>query len=102
MAKSYIGEIVIKSKKTAELSGFFGATTQIRTGDLILTKDVLYQLSHSSVLSNDIDYIRFASECQEVLGKFFRFFENNVSPFFSIRYQREWADVFTVCFANIL
>ena len=33
----------------AELSGFFGAATQIRTGDLILTKDVLYQLSHSSM-----------------------------------------------------
>ena len=28
----------------------FGAATRIRTGDLILTKDVLYQLSHSSVL----------------------------------------------------
>ena len=28
--------------------GFSGAATQIRTGDLILTKDVLYQLSHSS------------------------------------------------------
>ncbi len=26
----------------------FGAATRIRTGDLILTKDVLYQLSHSS------------------------------------------------------
>ena len=26
----------------------FQANTQIRTGDLILTKDVLYQLSHSS------------------------------------------------------
>ena len=32
---------------------FFGAATQIRTGDLILTKDVLYQLSHSSI-STDI------------------------------------------------
>ncbi len=29
-------------------SGVSGAATQIRTGDLILTKDVLYQLSHSS------------------------------------------------------
>ena len=29
-------------------SGLSGAATQIRTGDLILTKDVLYQLSHSS------------------------------------------------------
>ena len=28
----------------------FGAATRIRTGDLILTKDVLYQLSHSSNL----------------------------------------------------
>ncbi len=28
---------------------FSGAATQIRTGDLILTKDVLYQLSHSSM-----------------------------------------------------
>ena len=32
--------------------GFFGAATQIRTADLILTKDVLCQLSHSS-LRND-------------------------------------------------
>ena len=30
-------------------SGLSGAATRIRTGDLILTKDVLYQLSHSSV-----------------------------------------------------
>ena len=31
-----------------------GAAIQIRTGDLILTKDVLYQLSHSSIaLRND-------------------------------------------------
>ena len=27
-----------------------GANTRIRTGDLILTKDVLYQLSHISIL----------------------------------------------------
>ena len=27
----------------------FGAATRIRTGDLILTKDALYQLSYSSV-----------------------------------------------------
>ena len=27
-----------------------GAATRIRTGDLILTKDVLYQLSHSSIV----------------------------------------------------
>ena len=29
----------------------FGAANQIRTGDLILTKDVLYHLSHSSKLT---------------------------------------------------
>ena len=32
----------------------FGAATQIRTGDLILTKDVLYQLSHSSITAYNI------------------------------------------------
>ena len=44
------------SKKTkspeAKPRGLFGAATQIRTGDLILTKDVLYQLSHSSMFAN--------------------------------------------------
>ena len=28
----------------------FGAANQIRTGDLVLTKDVLYRLSHSSII----------------------------------------------------
>ncbi len=28
----------------------FGAVNQIRTGDLVLTKDVLYRLSHNSSL----------------------------------------------------
>ena len=39
-----------RKNKTTLMGGFifFGAATQIRTGDLILTKDVLYQLSHSS------------------------------------------------------
>ena len=31
------------------VTGFFGAAIQIRTGDLILTKDVLYHLSYSSI-----------------------------------------------------
>jgi hypothetical protein len=40
-----------KKKKAALLlqSGNSGAANQSRTDDLILTKDVLYQLSHSSV-----------------------------------------------------
>ena len=40
-----------KTKKPAisTITGFFnGAATQIRTGDLILTKDALYRLSYSS------------------------------------------------------
>ena len=28
---------------------FFGAVNQIRTGDLFLTKEVLYQLSYNSI-----------------------------------------------------
>ena len=32
-----------------DLIGRVGAANQIRTDDLILTKDVLYQLSHSSI-----------------------------------------------------
>ena len=40
-----------KKKKAALLlqSGNSGAANQSRTDDLILTKDVLYQLSHSSI-----------------------------------------------------
>ena len=37
-----------KPKPRGCTSGVSGAATRIRTGDLILTKDVLYQLSHSS------------------------------------------------------
>ena len=37
-----------KPKPRGITSGLSGAATRIRTGDLILTKDVLYQLSHSS------------------------------------------------------
>ena len=34
-------------------SGVHGADSQIRTGDLILTKDALYRLSYISMLSFD-------------------------------------------------
>ena len=43
-----------KAPKLISASGLSGAATRIRTGDLILTKDVLYQLSHSSVYHEDI------------------------------------------------
>ena len=40
----------IKTKKhrVRKHDALFGAANQIRTGDLVLTKDVLYHLSHSS------------------------------------------------------
>ena len=42
-----------KNPETIEISGFFdGAADQIRTGDLILTKDALYRLSYSSRLTS--------------------------------------------------
>ena len=50
-----------------DCDGFFGAATQIRTGDLILTKDVLYQLSHSSV--NRWYYSRENRFCQALKSK---------------------------------
>ena len=51
-----------------------GAATQIRTGDLILTKDVLYQLSHSSIrpriFPRDADYyIKCLTVCQYLFTK---------------------------------
>ena len=44
-----------KQKKTPEIRRFqvfFGAADQIRTGDLILTKDALYHLSYISIAAN--------------------------------------------------
>ena len=38
-----------KSLEPERSKDFSGAATRIRTGDLILTKDALYQLSYSSI-----------------------------------------------------
>ena len=44
---------------------YFGADNRIRTGDLVLTKDVLYRLSHISVWIFCIThYIEKGGECQ--------------------------------------
>ena len=65
----------IKSQSPEDFSsGLSGAATRIRTGDLILTKDVLYQLSHSSkrqrLLPRDGDYyIKYFSICQYLFAK---------------------------------
>ena len=69
-----------KTKKHSRRSASVGAATQIRTGDLILTKDVLYQLSHSSV--NRKDYSRVFWFCQAFLSKKTNFFQKarGVSP----------------------
>ena len=46
---------VAKTKSPlSKLKGLNGATGRIRTGDLLITNQLLYQLSHSS---NLIDYI---------------------------------------------
>ena len=37
-----------KKHRVRKHDALFGAANQIRTGDLVLTKDVLYHLSHSS------------------------------------------------------
>ena len=47
----------IKEKNpTSELVGFSGADIQIRTGDLILTKDALYLLSYISIMATRIGF----------------------------------------------
>ena len=40
-----------RKKATTNVVAFSGAADQIRTGDLILTKDALYRLSYSSKLA---------------------------------------------------
>ena len=50
----------------------FGAATQIRTGDLILTKDVLYQLSHSSITAYSI-----ITDAEGIVKRFSKLFYKN-------------------------
>lgn len=47
------------------MSGCFGATTGNRTRDLIITNDVLYQLSHSSI--SIVYYTKTQWICQVIL-----------------------------------
>ncbi len=48
-----------------------GAATRIRTGDLILTKDVLYQLSHSSIRPATIVLYQMLFSLSRYLKKYF-------------------------------
>ena len=77
-------------------SGLSGAATRIRTGDLILTKDVLYQLSHSSMPSRifprDADYYnKYFSLCQYVFEIIFW------KSFFYYKYFLFGAQGFIIC-----
>ena len=46
----------MKKKKATRLGCFFGAGNQNRTDDLVITNDVLYRLSHTSIVA-DYDII---------------------------------------------
>ena len=70
---------------------FVGAATQIRTGDLILTKDVLYQLSHSSV--NRWYYSRHFSICQEINEKKEKNFIRYKKSFFLLHFCAQFATI---------
>ena len=69
------------------LSEFFGAATRIRTGDLVLTKDALYQLSHSSAVSQlPCHYNKRKPFCQYLILKNFKKNIEKISfPYHSIR-----------------
>ena len=58
--------------ETPKLRAFHGAVNQIRTGDLFLTKEVLYQLSYNSIsnlAADKIYYIIKQGACQEKISK---------------------------------
>ena len=76
-----------KTRRKLDLQGFLrvfrGAANQIRTGDLVLTKDVLYHLSHSSTLffQRKRYYTKPVVACQSFFSEnpTFRYFSANHS-----------------------
>ena len=66
-----------ENKKSTAIAMDFGAGNQIRTDDLVITNDVLYQLSHTSIVpqgkpcSDDFDIISY---CFAFVKPFFIFF----------------------------
>ncbi len=69
---------MIKTKYPVPKYGVFGAANQIRTDDLILTKDVLYQLSHSSRFVST-ERLIIISEHSTFVKCFFEKISNNFS-----------------------
>ena len=51
LARTIFGVFATKKHRKPKFSMLFGAAGQIRTADLILTKDALYLLSYSSLLT---------------------------------------------------
>ncbi len=49
------GDIVQKTPLHQYEAKVFGATDPVRTGDLLITSELLYQLSHSSILADRTD-----------------------------------------------
>ena len=60
---------------------FCGAANQIRTGDLILTKDVLYHLSHSSIADNE-NYYNVNIQKSQVFFSYMYIFLSSVKNIF--------------------
>ena len=61
-----------KEKAPAKASAFSGATGRTRTGDLLITNQLLYQLSHSSITAGAISgyySILFVFFCQDIIQK---------------------------------
>jgi hypothetical protein len=56
-----------------ELSAFSGASIQIRTGDLILTKDALCRLSYRSVVGRGATAGRRMATTRHIIADCFRF-----------------------------
>ena len=79
-----------KTPATTTVTGIsYGADNQIRTGDLVLTKDVLCLLSHISIcrpLGQLLYYIRPYAVCQYLFSK--KFLGQN--PELSGRFGRNW------------
>ena len=63
------------------MNGIFGAANQIRTGDLILTKDVLYHLSHSSIADNE-NYYNVNIQKSQVFFSYMYIFLSSVKNIF--------------------
>ena len=65
--------VLYKIKKATRLGCFYGAGNQNRTDDLVITNDVLYRLSHTSILRLCY-YTKSKRICQAFFEKYFCFF----------------------------